>query len=106
MTDFKELRKIINSSKMNVKKHSNGVTAVTDSSSFRGMSLSALTAAQELIEASLQKDTQAFANKCGIKQLDTLQTITERANRNIGAVMDCIKTGKNVGKAVKDNVKK
>ena len=81
---------------MNVKKYSNGVTAVTDSSSFRGMSLSALTAAQELIEASLQKDTQAFANKCGIKQLDTLQTITERANRNIGAVMDCIKTGKNV----------
>ena len=96
MTDFKELRKIINGSKMNVKKYSNGVTAVTDSSSFRGMSLSALTAAQELIEASLQKDTQAFANKCGIKQLDTLQTITERANRNIGAVMDCIKTGKNV----------
>ena len=96
MTDFKELRKIINSSKMNVKKYSNGVTAVTDSSSFRGMSLSALTTAQELIEASLQKDTQAFANKCGIKQLDTLQTITERANRNIGAVMDCIKTGKNV----------
>ena len=96
MTDFKELRKIINGSKMNVKKYSNGVTAVTDSSSFRGMSLSALTVAQELIEASLQKDTQAFANKCGIKQLDTLQTITERANRNIGAVMDCIKTGKNV----------
>lgn len=96
MTDFKELRKIINGSKMNVKKYSNGVTAITDSSSFRGMSLSALTVAQELIEASLQKDTQAFANKCGIKQLDTLQTITERANRNIGAVMDCIKTGKNV----------
>lgn len=96
MTDFKELRKIINGSKMNVKKYSNGVTVVTDSSSFRGMSLSALTVAQELIEASLQKDTQAFANKCGIKQLDTLQTITERANRNIGAVMDCIKTGKNV----------
>ena len=96
MTDFKELRKIINGSKMNVKKYSNGVTTVTDSSSFRGMSLSALTVAQELIEASLQKDTQAFANKCGIKQLDTLQTITERANRNIGAVMDCIKTGKNV----------
>ena len=96
MTDFKELRKIINGSKMNVKKYSNGVTAVTDSSSFRGMSLSALTVAQELIEASLQKDTQDFASKCGIKQLDTLQTITERANRNIGAVMDCIKTGKNV----------
>lgn len=96
MTDFKELRKIINSSKMNVKKYSNGVTAVTDSSSFRGMSLSALTAAQELIESSLREDTKYFASKCGIKQLDTLQTITERANRNIGAVMDCIKTGKNV----------
>ena len=81
---------------MNVKKYSNGVTAVTDSSSFRGMSLSALTAAQELIESSLREDTKDFASKCGIKQLDTLQTITERANRNIGAVMDCIKTGKNV----------
>lgn len=81
---------------MNVKKYSNGVTAVTDSSSFRGMSLSALTAAQELIESSLREDTKDFASKCGIKQLDTLHTITERANRNIGAVMDCIKTGKNV----------
>ena len=96
MTDFKELRKIINGSKMNVKKYSNGVTAVTDSSSFRGMNLSALKDAQELIEASLKKDTQDFADKCGIKQLDTLKTITERANRNIGAVMDCIKTGKDV----------
>ena len=96
MTDFKELRKIINGSKMNVKKYSNGVTAVTDSSSFRGMNLSALRDAQELIEASLKKDTQDFADKCGIKQLDTLKTITERANRNIGAVMDCIKTGKDV----------
>lgn len=81
---------------MNVKKYSNGVTSVTDSSSFRGMSLSALTDAQALIESSLREDTQAFAGKCGIKQLDTLETITERANRNIGAVMDCIKTGKNV----------
>lgn len=81
---------------MNVKKYSNGVTAVTDSSSFRGMNLSALKDAQELIEASLKKDTQDFADKCGIKQLDTLKTITERANRNIGAVMDCIKTGKDV----------
>ena len=81
---------------MNVKKYSNGVTAVTDSSSFRGMNLSALRDAQELIEASLKKDTQDFADKCGIKQLDTLKTITERANRNIGAVMDCIKTGKDV----------
>lgn len=96
MTDFKELRKIINGSKMNVKKYSNGVTTVTDSSSFRGMSLSALKDAQELIESSLREDTKDFANKCGIKQLDTLQTITERANRNIGAVMDCIKTGKDV----------
>ena len=81
---------------MNVKKYNNGVTAITDSSSFRGMNLSALKDAQELIESSLREDTKDFANKCGIKQLDTLQTITERANRNIGAVMDCIKTGKDV----------
>ena len=96
MIEFKELRKIINGSKMNVKKYNNGVTAITDSSSFRGMNLSALKDAQELIESSLREDTKDFANKCGIKQLDTLQTITERANRNIGAVMDCIKTGKDV----------
>ena len=96
MLEFKELRKIINGSKMNVKKYNNGVTAITDSSSFRGMNLSALKDAQELIESSLREDTKDFANKCGIKQLDTLQTITERANRNIGAVMDCIKTGKGV----------
>lgn len=89
MTDFNELRKIMNSSKMSVKHYQNGKSAVTDSHSFRGMNVSALEEAQELVESALRKDTERLAKKCGIKQVDTLKTVTERANRNIGAVIDC-----------------
>lgn len=93
MTDFNELRKIINGSKMSIKKYQNGKTAVTDSSSFRGMPLSAQSEAQELIERSLRDDTVALARKTGIPQVDSLKTVMERANRNVGAVMDCIRNG-------------
>lgn len=89
MTDFKELRKIINDSKMSVKHYQNGNVAVTDSHNFRGMNLSSLEEAQSLIEKGLKEDTVELAKKCGIKQIDTLKTVTERANRNIGAVIDC-----------------
>lgn len=96
MTDFNELKKIINSSKMSVKKYQNGKTVVTDSSTFRGMPLSAIEEAQSLIESSLKEDTLQLAKKSGIKQVDTLKTVTERANRNIGLVMDCMKSDKSV----------
>lgn len=94
MVDFKELRKIINGSKMSVKYYQNGNKVVTDSQNFRGMSLSVLEEAQDFVEKGIKEDTVKLANKCGIKQLDTLKTITERANQNIGVVLDCVQSNK------------
>ena len=94
MIDYKELRKIINGSNMSVKHYQNGKVAVTDSQNFKGMPMSALEEAQELVEKAVKSDTLAQANKCGIKQLDTLTTITERANQNIGIIMDCLQSKK------------
>ena len=94
MVDFKELRKIINSSNMSVKHYQNGKVTVTDSQNFKGMPMSALEEAQDLVEKAIKEDTLALVKKCGIKQLDTLTTITERANRNIGIVMDCLQSKK------------
>lgn len=94
MVDFRELRKIINGSNMSVKHYQNGKVAVTDSQNFKGMPMSVLEEAQELVEKAVKADTLAQAKKCGIKQLDTLTTITERANQNIGIVMDCLQSKK------------
>lgn len=79
---------------MSVKHYQNGKVAVADSQNFKGMPMSALEEAQELVEKSVKADTLAQANKCGIKQLDTLVAVTERANRNIGIVMDCLQSKK------------
>lgn len=79
---------------MSVKHYQNGKVAVTDSQNFKGMPMSALEEAQELVEKAVKSDTLAQANKCGIKQLGTLMTITERANQNIGIVMDCLQSKK------------
>ena len=94
MIDFKELRKIINSSNMSVKHYQNGKVTVTDSHNFKGMPMSVLEEAQDLVEKAVKEDTLVLAKKCGIKQLDTLTTITERANQNIGIVMDCLQSKK------------
>ena len=94
MIDFKELRKIINSSNMSVKHYQNGKVTVTDSQNFKGMPMSALEEAQDLVEKAVKEDTLVLAKKCGIKQLDTLTTITKRANQNIGIVMDCLQSKK------------
>lgn len=89
MVDYNELRKILNNSKMNIKHYQNGKTAVTDSKTFRGTSTSALDDAIELVEKSTKEETVKLAQKCGIPQVDTLKTVTERATRNIGTVIDC-----------------
>jgi hypothetical protein len=93
MVDFKELRKILNSSNMSVKHYANGKKAVTDSRTFKGMNMSALEEAQELVESAIKQDTASYASKCGI-QLDSLKSASDRAKENIGAVMDCILSGK------------
>ena len=79
---------------MSVKHYQNGKVAFTDSQNFKGMPMSALDEAQALVGRAVKSDTLAQANKCGIKQLDTLTTITERANQNIGIVMDCLQSKK------------
>jgi hypothetical protein len=94
MTDFKELKKILNNSNMSVKHYLNGKTVITDSANFKGMPMSTLEEAQELVEKSIKEDTLALAHKCGIKTLDTLTDITNRANQNVGIIMDCLQSKK------------
>lgn len=79
---------------MSVKHYQNGKVTVTDSQNFKGMPMSVLEEAQDLVEKAVKEDTLVLAKKCGIKQLDTLTTITERANQNIGIVMDCLRSKK------------
>ena len=92
MVDFKELRKIINGSNMSVKHYQNGKVAVTDSHNFKGMKLSDLEAAQKLVADAAEADTKELARKCGIKEIETLDSITKRANQNIGVIMDCLQS--------------
>lgn len=77
-----------------MKHYQNGKVTVTDSQNFKGMPMSVLEEAQDLVEKAVKEDTLVLAKKCGIKQLDTLTAITERANQNIGIVMDCLQSKK------------
>ena len=95
MVDYKELRKVMNGSGMSVKHYQNGKIAVTDSKNFKGMPLSTLEEAQAIVEDSIKADTKALADKCNIK-LDSLKSVSERAEQNIGVVMDCIQSKKPV----------
>lgn len=92
MVDFKELRKIINGSNMSVKHYQNGKVAITDSRNFKGMKLSDLEVAQKLVADAAEADTKELAKKCGIKEIETLDSITKRANQNIGVIMDCLQS--------------
>ena len=92
MVEFKELRKIINGSNMSVKHYQNGKVAVTDSHNFKGMKLSDLETAQKLVADAAEADTKELARKCGIKEIETLDSITKRANQNIGVIMDCLQS--------------
>lgn len=80
---------------MSVKHYQNGKTAVTDSRNFRGMSISALEEAQDMVESAIKADTERAAKRCGI-QLDSLKSVSERSERNIGLVMDCLQSSKPV----------
>lgn len=93
MVDYRKLKKILNGSNMSVKHYSNGKTAITDSRCFKGMAVSALEEAQALVEEAVRKDTEAVARKSGI-QLDSVKSVSERANANIGIIMDCLKSNK------------
>ena len=85
----------MNGSGMSVKHYQNGKIVVTDSKNFKGMPLSTLEEAQAIVEDSIKADTKALADKCNIK-LDSLKSVSERAEQNIGVVMDCIQSKKPV----------
>lgn len=78
---------------MSVKHYQNGKIAITDSSTFKGMSMSALEEAQDLVEKAIRKDTIKIAEKSGI-QLDSVKSVSDRANKNIGIIMDCLNSNK------------
>ena len=92
MVDYKKLRSVLNT-KTSVKHYQNGKTVVTDSSIFRGLPMSALEEAQSMVADSIKDDTEAMAKKSGIK-LDTLKSVSDRAEQNIGVVMDCLQSKK------------
>ena len=79
---------------MSIKKYANNKKAVMDSQHFRGAKLSALQDAQELVAEAVKNDTESYAQKLGITQIDSVKDVNDRALRNIGMVMDCLKTGK------------
>ena len=93
MLDYKELRKILNGSNMSVKHYQNGKVVVTDSVRFKGMPMSMLEEAQSLVEKAVKEDTEATARKSGI-QLDSVKSVSDRANQNIGIIMDCLQSNK------------
>ena len=93
MIDDKELRKILNGSNMSVKHYQNGKVVVTDSVRFKGMPMSMLEEAQVLVEKAVKEDTEATAKKSGI-QLDSVKSVSDRANQNIGIIMDCLQSNK------------
>lgn len=90
MVDYKELRRILNSN-TSVKHYQNGKTVVTDSSRFKGLSMSSLEEAQSLVEDSVKTDTKKIADKIGI-QLDSVKSVSDRAQQNIGIIMDCLQS--------------
>lgn len=97
MVDYKKLRAVLNGAGMSIKKYSQGKVAVTDSQVFRGARLSALEEAQALVEEAVRGDTERFVqDRLGVKQLDTVKDVCDRAQRNIGMVMDCLVKGKEV----------
>ena len=78
---------------MSVKHYQNGKVVVTDSVRFKGMPMSMLEEAQSLVEKAVKEDTEATARKSGI-QLDSVKSVSDRANQNIGIIMDCLRSNK------------
>ena len=78
---------------MSVKHYQNGKVVITDSVRFKGMPMSMLEEAQSLVEKAVKEDTEATARKSGI-QLDSVKSVSDRANQNIGIIMDCLQSNK------------
>lgn len=92
MVDFNSLRKILNSG-VSVRHYQNGKVSVADSRSFRGLKLSALEEAQQLVADAHKEDTKALAARSSLN-LDSVESVSNRAKENMGVVMDCMLSGK------------
>ena len=46
-----------------------------------------------MVEKAVKEDTEATARKSGI-QLDSVKSVSDRANQNIGIIMDCLRSNK------------
>ena len=95
MVDYKELRKILNTGNMSVSHYANGKTVVRDSNTFKGLRLSVMDEAMQMVAEAEEKDFKELAKKSGVKEVETLDSIMKRANTNVGMVIDCIRGGKN-----------
>ena len=93
MVDYTKLRRILNQS-TSVKHYGNGKIAVADACTFKGLRTSALEEAIQLCADAEKEDIFNLADKCGIKQVDTLDSIVKRAKDNVGMVMDCFMSKK------------
>ena len=91
MVDFKKLRKILNGSNMSVKHYADGKVSVTDSKNFKGMSISALEEAQQLVADAQKADMEKEAIRNGVA-LDSVASVSKRAQENIGVIIDCLKS--------------
>lgn len=94
MVDYKELRKILNAGNMSVNHYANGKVSVRDSNTFKGLRLSAMEEAQNLIAQAEEKDFKSLAKQAGFDKVETLDSVMKRANNNVGMVIDCIRSGK------------
>ena len=105
MTNYDKLRKILNSSKMSIKKYANGRTAVSDSDVFRGMSLSSLKEAQELVADSVFDDTKRFYSEHGLGRQDSVANCSARAVRVLDTFIQGIRTDRPLSaKEVRDSM--
>ena len=57
-------------------------------------SVTACKEAQKLVAEATKADTIELAKKCGTKEIETLDSITKRANQNVGIIMDCLQSKK------------
>lgn len=94
MVDFKKLRKIINSGNTNRKYYLNGNVKVTDSCNFKGMRDSSYKEALALEAEAMKSDTLELAKKCTDSHVSTVKEVSDRAERTIGIVTDCLKIDK------------
>lgn len=92
MVNYSEVRKIINSSGMAIKKYANGRQAVLDSTShFKGMSIKKKELIKEIMAEDERAETLACAQKSGYTSLDSIANCKQRAEDSALRVVTMLK---------------